>query len=127
MPLTDAPILVVEDDPDSRLMIATALEFEGHPVVTATNGVEAYNAARSHRPALIVLDLMMPVMNGEEFRRAQLANESIAKIPVVVVSAHHDASVIARRLRAHGCVSKPIDIDALLAVVDRAIGRRRPS
>ena len=76
------PILVVEDDPDTRQMLATMLELEGHAVVTASNGAEAYNMARQHHPALILLDLMMPVMDGVEFRKAQVANASIAAIPV---------------------------------------------
>jgi CheY-like chemotaxis protein len=116
---TARPILVVEDDPDSRIMLAMALEHAGLHVVTATNGVEAFNLARTHRPSLILLDLMMPTMTGEEFRRAQLATADIRKIPVVVVSAHHDAARIARRMRASGCLLKPIDFDKLAALVAR--------
>ena len=116
---TPRPILLVEDDRDSRTMLTTALESAGLSVVTATNGVEAFNLARAHRPSLILLDLMMPPMSGEEFRRAQLANADIRKIPVVVVSAHYDAARIARRMRASGYLSKPIDFDQLSALVAR--------
>jgi CheY-like chemotaxis protein len=116
---TSAPILVVEDDPDSRTMLTMALEYAGLPVVAATNGVEAFNLARRHQPSLILLDLMMPTMTGEEFRRAQLANAEIRNIPVVVVSAHHDAPLIAHRMRASGCLLKPIDFDKLAALVAR--------
>jgi CheY-like chemotaxis protein len=107
------PILIVEDDPDMRDMLALMLQLGGATVVTAANGVEAYNMARTHLPCLIILDLMMPVMSGEEFRRAQLANETIRKIPVVVVSAHYDARQIARRMRAKKCFSKPVELDRL--------------
>ena len=113
------PILLVEDDPDLRAMMTTVLELEGAPVVVASNGMEAFNLARAHQPSLIILDLMMPVMTGEEFRKAQLANEEIRKIPVVVVSAHHEARRIARRMRATACLTKPLDFDALSAVVRR--------
>jgi CheY-like chemotaxis protein len=106
------PILLVEDDPDVRLMMATSLELEGASVITAANGAEAFNLARTHQPALIVLDLMMPVMSGEEFRRAQLANKTLSDIPVVVVSAHFDAPHIARRMKAIGCFMKPLDLEA---------------
>jgi two-component system cell cycle response regulator DivK len=116
---TPRPVLVVEDDRDSRAMLTMALEYAGLPVVTATNGVEAFNVARAHHPSLILLDLMMPTMTGEEFRRAQLANADIRNIPVVVVSARHDAPQIARRMRASGCLVKPIDFDKLAAVVAR--------
>jgi two-component system chemotaxis response regulator CheY len=103
----------VDDDPDMREMVALTLEFAGASVVTASNGVEAYNMARTHHPCLIILDLMMPVMSGEEFRKVQLANETIRKIPVVVVSAHSDAPRIARRMKAKKCFMKPVALDAL--------------
>jgi CheY-like chemotaxis protein len=120
--LTPRPILLVEDDPDTRTMMAMALEMAGVDVVVATNGVEAYNLARAHRPRLILLDLMMPTMSGEEFRRAQLANRDIRDIPVVVVSARHDATRIARRMKASECLTKPVDFDKLAAVVTRYFG-----
>ena len=101
------------------MMMALALEFVGLHVVTATNGVEAFNLARAHDPSLILLDLMMPTMSGEEFRKAQLANAEIRDIPVVVVSAHHDAARIARRMRASGCLPKPVDFDQLAVIVAR--------
>lgn len=103
-------------------MMAMALEMVGVNVVIATNGVEAYNLARAHQPRLILLDLMMPTMSGEEFRRAQLANQDIRDIPVVVVSARHDATRIARRMKATDCLTKPIDFDKLAAVVTRHYG-----
>ena len=115
------PILVVEDDPDIREMLATMLELQGHSVVTATNGAEAYNMARQHHPALILLDLMMPVMGGVAFRRAQVANASIAAVPVVVFSAHHEAASIAKRLNVAGCLKNPVDFDELVLIVERAI------
>jgi CheY-like chemotaxis protein len=112
-----APILLVEDDRDMRDMLALTLECEGASVVTAANGVEAYNMAQAHRPCVIVLDLMMPVMSGEEFRRAQLENEEIRHIPVVVVSAHYEARQIARRMKAKKCFSKPVELDELSGYV----------
>jgi CheY-like chemotaxis protein len=115
-------VLLVEDDPELRLMMEAVLTMEGVQVVTATNGADAYNLARTHRPCLILLDLMMPVMTGEEFRRVQLANPEIRHIPVLVVSAHHDAPRIARRLRAIGHLTKPLDFDALCAVVHGRCG-----
>ena len=116
---TSRPILLVEDDPDSRTMLTLALEYSGLHVITAADGVEAFNLARAHRPSLILLDLMMPTMTGEEFRRAQLAQADIRHIPVVVVSARHDAAQVARRMRASGCLLKPIDFDKLAVLVAR--------
>jgi CheY-like chemotaxis protein len=115
--------LLVEDDPDSRAMLATLLEFAGLAVVTAANGMEAYNMARQHHPSLILLDLMMPVMSGEEFRNVQLASRELRRIPVVVLSAHHEAQAIARRMKAAGCVMKPVDFDVLSTLVQKLVHR----
>jgi len=104
-------ILIVEDDAELRDMLALALSLEGAKVVTAANGVVALEAALTHQPDLIVLDLMMPVMSGEDFRRAQLANAAIAHIPVVVVSAHPQIATIAERIAAAGYRAKPLNID----------------
>jgi CheY-like chemotaxis protein len=115
------PILVVEDDHDSRQLLAMLLEHQGHSVVTAQDGMQALNVAREHRPALILLDLMMPIMSGEEFRRAQLQDTRIRSIPVVVISAHHDARNIAKRMKAAGYVQKPLDYEALLDLCARTL------
>jgi DNA-binding response OmpR family regulator len=113
------PILVVEDDPDLSLLLATALELDGQRVITADNGLEAFNLARLHNPSLIVLDLMLPIMSGEEFRSAQLADMTIDSIPVLVVSARHDARSAASRMGAVGCLMKPVDVGAFSALVKR--------
>ena len=114
------PILVVEDDPDLLLMLATALELDGQRVVTASNGADALRLARLNRPSLIVLDLMLPVMSGEEFRKAQLDDEAIRSIPVLVVSARHDAEIVAERMHAVGCLTKPVDLETF-STVARAV------
>ena len=98
-------------------MLSTMLECEGYSVVTAANGMDAFNMATSFSPWLIILDLMMPVMSGEEFRKAQLASKANRGIPVLVISAHHDAPQIARRLKAEGCIRKPVDFEELQAFV----------
>ena len=113
------PVLVVEDDPDLLLMLATALELDGLHVVTASNGLDAFQLAERHHPSLIVLDLMLPMMSGESFREAQLANETIKSIPVLVVSARHDAEAIAERMHAVGCLTKPVDLGTFSELVKR--------
>jgi two-component system, chemotaxis family, chemotaxis protein CheY len=113
------PILVVEDDADIRELMSLILESEGHVIVTAANGVQAFKLAQEHQPWLILLDLMMPVMGGEEFRRAQLASRFLKRIPVVVLSAHPDARNIAKRMKAIACLTKPLDFDALLTLCSR--------
>jgi len=108
------PVLIVEDDLDCLQMVETLLMLNGYKTVTASNGAEALKIARETRPCVVLLDLMMPVMDGIQFRAAQQADSSIADIPVLIVSAHHDAEQIARRLGAAGVILKSIDTDALL-------------
>mgnify|MGYP003580690051 CR=1 FL=1 len=117
MTRTTDPILVVEDDPDLLLMLATALELDGQRVVTAANGRDAVHQAQVHHPSLIVLDLMLPIMSGEAFRQVQLADEAIKSIPVLVVSARHDAEIIAQRMNAAGCLTKPVNLEAFSNLV----------
>jgi CheY-like chemotaxis protein len=105
-------VMVVEDDHLIRQVIAEALEEEGFEVVEAANGKEALEALARVRPSLILLDLMMPVMNGWEFRRAQLENPQIADIPVVVLSALKEHQVEATR-----SFTKPFDLEDLLDTV----------
>jgi len=82
------PVLVVEDDPDLREMMEQLLHLEGFATLTAPNGLEALNLLNAGAPVkVILLDLMMPVMDGWEFRRRQRADPKLANIPVVVMSA----------------------------------------
>ncbi len=119
--LMPRPILVVEDDADIRELMGIMLEGAGHTVITASNGMQAFNLAQEHQPLLILLDLMMPVMGGEEFRRAQLASRFIKGIPVIVLSAHPDARSIAKRMKAIACLTKPVDFDRLLTLCARQL------
>ena len=114
------PILVVDDDPDNRSMLVVALASQGYAAIAASDGAEALVLARQQKPCLILLDLMMPVMDGPSFRRAQWGDPSICEIPVVVISAHHEASEIAVELKAVGCVQKPIMFDLLIEAVQTA-------
>jgi CheY-like chemotaxis protein len=118
-------VLLVEDDFDLRDALVPILEYEGHQVVSAANGKEALDRLQSMpaAPSLILLDLMMPVMGGEEFRAEQLRDPRLASIPVVVVSARAQAAEKAARMGALACLQKPFDVEELLDVVRR---RRRP-
>lgn len=114
-------ILVVEDDAAIRALVSEVLRDDGYDVSEASNGAEALEYVGGHRPDLIVLDLMMPVMDGwsfvEECRRSARCRE----VPIVVTSASHDLSRTADRLRSYGvrtCLAKPFDLDGLLALVE---------
>src|SRR6266404_1979707 len=82
------PVLIVEDDEDLREMMAQQLTLEGFHAAAVTNGREALQYLHeAARPDVILLDLMMPVMDGWEFRRQQQADPEIAPVPVIVLSA----------------------------------------
>jgi CheY-like chemotaxis protein len=113
-------ILVVDDDRDIRDSLIETLEDHGFRATGAANGAEALDVLRKspERPSLILLDLMMPVMDGPEFREEQLKNPSWAEIPVVVISAYSDAEARARGLDAE-CMRKPLKIRPLIDMVRR--------
>jgi CheY-like chemotaxis protein len=108
-------VLVVEDDPDIRATLCEALDDNGYTAVPASNGVEALDYLRqsSERPCLILLDLMMPVMDGQTFRAEQRADSTISSIPVVVISAYRDLDKYRDELETE-CLPKPVRLDTLL-------------
>ena len=112
-------LLLVEDDVDIRQELAALLEAEGYRIVQCANGREALDRLRSLRPCLILLDLMMPVMSGWDFRAAQLADPAIAAIPTVVLSGAAQADEEARRLRATAFLQKPFDLNPLLQTIEQ--------
>jgi len=112
-------IMVVEDDPDIRDVIATTLADHGYDVIAVANGREALDQLRAapRRPAWILLDLAMPVMDGWEFRAAQQLDPSLADVPVLVLSAQLDVHAAAERLAAAAWLRKPVDLRAMLRIV----------
>lgn len=110
-------LLLVEDDPDVAQMLATFCELEGHSVVTAAHGREALDALRrGPRPDVILLDLMMPIMDGWQFRREQRQDPTLAGIPVIVLSAIADRGRLAE-LAPLRTFRKPVPFDELLATL----------
>lgn len=113
-------VLIVEDDAAVREALAMFLEVEGYTVLEAGDGEEALRHLRAPSPVcLILLDLMMPVMNGWQFREQQLRDPSIAAIPVVVVTADDAAAKRAADVGAVGYMRKPIEFDELLQQIAR--------
>ena len=112
-----AAVLLVEDNDDVREMMALALELAGHEVLLASNGREALARLRERRPrpCVILLDLMMPVMNGWELRQALRAEPGLRDVPVIVVSALNEE--LAREVGAAAYLPKPIDIEHMLDIV----------
>lgn len=115
-------ILLVEDDADIRQTIGEVLEEEGYRVTTAGDGREALERLNEGPlPHLIVLDLMMPGMDGVQFRAEQIRRRAWSAIPLVVLSADAHTHEVARDLGARECLRKPVDLVDLLAAVQRAV------
>ncbi len=115
-------ILVVDDDALIRETLATALGDEGYAVRVAPDGRAALSSIGNWRPDLIVLDLMMPVMNGVEFRAALRSTADAAQIPVIVLSAAHEVQSRAATLDPAAVFTKPFDLGALLDAIASVIG-----
>src|SRR5207244_6344750 len=107
-------VLVIDDDADVCEMLRVALTADGDDVAAAANGREALMYLRSHaETCMIVLDLMLPQMDGTHFRSAQLRDRSVAWIPLVVMSGCVDAGRRARALGSRGFVRQPLDLVAV--------------
>ena len=107
-------VLIVEDDPDMRELERMALEWRGFQVHVASNGDEALRTLAAVRPCAILLDLMMPVMDGLEFLEVRRQRPDIADVPVICVSAATPKMLAdALRLGAQECLAKPTDLDEL--------------
>ena len=118
-------VLIVEDDPDTREMLTMLLSTEGFHAVAAEDGLEALHLLRTvrHRapeaPCLVLLDLKMPRLGGNEFRRAQLGDPTVANVPIAVMSGACDLEQRAHAMGAVATLPKPLNVDRLIAVVKR--------
>lgn len=106
------PILVIDDDRDALEMMSTILEGD-YDVVAAANGVHGLTAARERRPGLIILDLMMPVMDGFRVLYELERDTNLRDIPVLVCSGHPKALAKATAAGAEDCIAKPVELDLL--------------
>lgn len=116
--MKDRTVLIVEDDGDTREMLERFLELEGFQVRTAANGRQALDQLEAGAaPSVIVLDLMMPVMDGWQFRQEQVRRSDLAKIPVIVVSAAGRDRI--SKIDADAYLSKPVDLEELLEGIEK--------
>lgn len=113
-------VLIVEDDVDCREATHEILESEGFAAVSVNDGAEALAYLRNAEPpGLILLDLMLPVMDGWQFLEARKAEPRLREIPVVIVSGERDLGRKASALGVEGALLKPIELDVLLETVRR--------
>jgi CheY-like chemotaxis protein len=122
--VSGATLLLVEDDHDVRDAIVDVLRDEGYELVCASDGQEALDLLRGGlSPALILLDLMMPGMDGFGFRAEQQRDPALSRIPVVVLTADRHAGQRARDLGAEGYLAKPMRLEALISMIRRLADR----
>lgn len=112
-------ILVVEDDNSIRELLVEFLESEGYIVASANNGLEGINSLKLKTPDLILVDLMMPVMDGYTFRIEQLKHDAWKDIPTVVMSAEANAREKMKKFNVTAFLSKPVELDTILQTVER--------
>lgn len=116
---TPCKVLIVDDDVDIREALVDVLADHGYPAQAVANGREALDFLQAGvRPCIILLDLMMPVMNGAQFRAAQLSDPALRDLPVLVISAGNDVEQRGDALAVES-MRKPLDLTRLLEVIAR--------
>lgn len=122
-----ATILLVEDTEDNRQMMRKLLEMSGYRVVEAVNGEEAVNVASWEKPAIILMDLSLPLIDGLAATRRIRSIPELSQVPIIAVSAHDTADFHSDALNA-GCnayITKPIDYPELEEIVSRLLAETR--
>jgi DNA-binding response OmpR family regulator len=114
-------VLVVDDDPDILQTLGLCLSSEGYRVLMAANGKEALDILDREHPGVILLDLMMPIMDGWQFV-AELEHRGRRDVPLLILSADRSVHGHAQQLRANAHLAKPFDLDELLGKVQQLIG-----
>ena len=118
-------VLVVEDNERNRKLVRTILEFRGYDVVECDDGEPSLDLARRHRPALVLMDIQLPKMNGVEALARLRADPETRGIPVVAVTASVTPSERDRVVAAgfNGYIPKPIDVTTFGPLIDKAMGK----
>lgn len=120
MNIPQGPLLVVEDVPNIRDLLQYTLKFKGYPVITARNGEDALEKIAEERPALIISDVLMPIMDGFDLCQRIRNNPETRGIPVILISATYvtpEDRAFALRLGAVRFLEKPVDTDEFLLTV----------
>jgi len=120
---TSPKVLVVDDDPAILEICSDLLRTEGYDVAVATNGQQAVDQVHADPPSVVLMDIMMPVMDGVEACRRIKGNSGTAEIPIVLMSARTNLTRQSQDLvLADALVAKPFDIDYLLKTIHELIG-----
>ena len=114
-------VLIVDDEASIRKVILDVLTADGYVVDQATNGADAIIRMRVSLPDAMVLDLMMPVMDGRTLVGAMRQDQSLTGVPFILISASISLQDACKELAAQGCLNKPFEIDAVLAAVHKLL------
>lgn len=125
--MTQRPILVIDDEPTIRELVAEALDEAGYAVDTAADGAQALERLRQSPPRAIILDLMMPTVDGEGFVELARREPAFDAIPIVVMTAAYGGRALAEKLGAQACFTKPFELDELVSAIDRLVGGPPPA
>jgi CheY-like chemotaxis protein len=115
-----AAILVVEDDRATRALLCRTLEAQGHTVVTAEDGPEAYIMALVHKPDLILLDMVLPTMEGPDVVEQLRSDPGTRDVPIIAISAQY-GFLSSMRLPVQGFIPKPFDTQVLLTILEEVL------
>lgn len=119
---TGGRILIIDDDPDIRMMVQNLLRKQGYEVETASHKEEAFEQIASFRPALILLDVLLSGSDGRNICREIKSNDETSNIPVIMVSAHPSAAEKIKEYGANDFLGKPFHSEVLLQKVQRSLG-----
>ncbi len=116
-------ILIVDDEPDIVETLSMALERQGYNCTTTDNGIDALNKARAENPALIILDIMLPKINGYKVCRLLKFDEQYQHIPVIMLTAKSQDSdrILGIKTGADAYLTKPFELDNLLTIIKNHI------
>ena len=117
----DNAVLVVDDDEGLLETLHDLLEIEGYPVVLAHNGVEAMEKLETLKPAVVLLDLRMPRMDGATFARKVHQHSNLQSIYIIVMTANRDGYKTVAAIGANDFLAKPFDVDELLGKIELAM------
>lgn len=115
--LLSKDVLVVEDEAYLCDLIGDVIESEGHTARKASNGLEALELMKQRKPQLVLLDMMMPIMDGWEFMQALKANPQWDGVPIVIITAIYDVKRTQEQTGARTVITKPFDIDQIAEIV----------
>lgn len=124
--MTDAQkkILVADDEEDIKMVLQMYLENNGYEVVTAFDGLDAVSKIRDERPDLVLMDIMMPVIDGVEVTRQIKADETTKDIPVIMLTAAAQSSMVEKAMEAGACeyIAKPFEPEHVQQAIEKILG-----